>query len=64
MGAGNRGDEGMGAMGKLSAGERYVVAIQIKGPKSEQQVKAVNDLITKLKNEMGAEIKISVTGSV
>jgi len=53
----------MGAMGKLGAEERYVVMIQVKGPKSEEQAKIVNDLVKKLKDQMGAEVKISVTGS-
>jgi len=53
----------MGAMGRMGEGERYVVMIQVKGPKSEQQAKIVNDLVKKLKDEMGAEVKISVTGS-
>ena len=53
----------MGAMGNLDPKERYVVMIQVKGPKSEDQAKIVNDIVKKLKDEMGAEVKISVTGS-
>lgn len=54
----------MGAMGKLEPAERYVVMIQLKGPKSAEQAKIVNDFVKKLKDEMGAEVKISVTGAL
>jgi hypothetical protein len=53
----------MGAMGKLESNERYVVMIQLKGPKTAAEAKVVNDLVKKLKDDLGAEVKISVTGA-
>lgn len=52
----------MPGMGPLAEGQRYVVMIQMPGPKNSDDAKKVNDLVASLKG-MGAEVKISITGS-
>ena len=52
----------MGAMGPLADGQRYVVMVQIPGPKTPDDAKAVNDLVARLQ-QLGADVKISITGS-
>lgn len=52
----------MPGMGPLTEGQRYVVMIQIPGAKTNDDAKKVNDLVAKLK-ELGAEVKISITGA-
>jgi hypothetical protein len=51
----------MPGMGQLTGGQRYVVMVQIPGPKTLDDAKKVNDLVAKLR-ELGAEMKISITG--
>jgi hypothetical protein len=51
----------MPGMGQLTGGERYVVMVQIKGPRTLADAKKVNDLVASLR-ELGAEVKISITG--
>jgi hypothetical protein len=57
-----REDFSMPGMGPLSAGDRYVIMVQIPGPKNQDDAKKLNDLVKKLREEMGAEVKISITG--
>jgi hypothetical protein len=51
----------MPGMGPLAEGQRYIVMVQMPGPKNSDDAKKVNDLVAKL-TEMGAEVKISITG--
>jgi hypothetical protein len=46
----------------MTAGQRYVVMVQITGPKNADDAKNVNDLVKKLREELGAEVRISITG--
>jgi hypothetical protein len=52
----------MPGMGPMTAGQRYVVMVQITGPKNADDAKNVNDLVKKLREELGAEVRISITG--
>jgi len=48
-------------MGPLPPGQRYVVIIQIPGPKSAGDAGKVNELLGKL-TELGAKLKIQIIG--
>jgi hypothetical protein len=51
----------MPAMGPVPEGQRYIVVIEIPGPKQTPDANKVNELLGKLR-ELGAELKIQITG--
>jgi len=52
----------MPAMGKLTGDERYVVTVEVPGPKTAADAEKINALIDDLKARFGASVKVSVTG--
>jgi hypothetical protein len=49
-------------MGKLTGDERYVVTVEVPGPKTAADAEKINALIDDLKARFGASVKVSVTG--
>ncbi len=53
----------MGGMDQLTEDKRYVVMIEIEGPKDADIAQKVNNLVQQLKNlPIGARVRISITG--
>jgi hypothetical protein len=52
----------MGAMGPLASDKRYVVTVQIPGPKTAADAEKVNRLVEELKEKFGATVKLAITG--
>ena len=53
----------MGAMGKLTGDQRYVMTVEIPGPKTVDDADKVNALVKELKDKFGATVKVSITGN-
>lgn len=53
----------MPALGPLASDQRYVVTLEISGPKNSQDVEKINALVADLKQKFGASVKLSITGS-
>jgi hypothetical protein len=53
----------MGAMEKLDGAERYIVTLEVLGPKDEAIAKLVNDALANLKKApINAVVKVSING--
>jgi hypothetical protein len=52
----------MPAMGKLTGDERYVVTVEILGPKSPADAEKINAALDELKRNFGASMKFSIVG--
>jgi hypothetical protein len=53
----------MGAMEKLDGAERYIVTLEVLGPKDEAIAKLVNDAVANLKKApINAVVKVSING--
>ncbi|MGH7388082.1 MAG: hypothetical protein ACREM3_01300 [Candidatus Rokuibacteriota bacterium] len=53
----------MDVLGALAADRRYVMTIEIPRPKSTEDLEKVNKIVADLKDEFGAAMKLSITGS-
>ena len=53
----------MGGQGPLGPDQRFVVTIEIPGPKTAQDAAKVNKIVEDLKQQFGASVKLSITGS-
>jgi hypothetical protein len=53
----------MGAMGKLTGDQRYVMTVEIPGPKTVADADKVNALVKELKDKFGATVTLSITGN-
>jgi hypothetical protein len=53
----------MGGMGPLAGDQRYVLTVEIKGPKTAQQADELNKIVADLKKKLGGYVKLSITGS-
>jgi len=53
----------MGAMGNLAGDQRYVMTVEIPGPKTVDDADKVNKLVKELKDKFGATVKVSITGN-
>lgn len=52
----------MGAMGSLTSDKRFVVTVEIPGPKSAADTEKINRLVNELKEKFGATVKLAITG--
>jgi hypothetical protein len=52
----------MGGMGALAGDQRYVLTIEIKGPRTAKQAEDLNKMVADLK-KLGGYVKLSITGS-
>lgn len=53
----------MPAMGELTRDQRYVLTVEISGPKDSAAAEKVNAIIDDLKEKFGASVKLSISGS-
>lgn len=53
----------MGAMGPLAGDKRYVMTVDIPGPKTASDAEKVNKLVAELKEKFGATVKLAITGN-
>ena len=52
----------MPAMGELARDQRYVVTVEISGPKTAADAEKVNAIVDDLKRKFGASVKLSISG--
>lgn len=52
----------MPAMGALAGDQRYVVTVEISGPKSAADAEKINALVADLRQKFGASVKLSIIG--
>jgi len=52
----------MPGMAKLEADQRYVVTVEILGPKTTADAEKVNALVDDLRQRFGASVKLSISG--
>ena len=54
----------MGGMTSLDEGQRYIVTLEVSGPKGAAVAAKVNDLVTKLRDDpdVKATVKLSING--
>lgn len=52
----------MPAMGELARDQRYVVTVEILGPKTPDDAEKVNAIVDELKRKFGASVKLSISG--
>jgi hypothetical protein len=54
----------MGGMTILTSQMRYVVTVEVEGPKDGDAAKKVNEIVDKLKNDpdIKAKVKVSING--
>ena len=52
----------MPAMGPLAPDQRYVVTVEISGPKNAADAEKINALVADLKQRFGASVKLSIIG--
>jgi hypothetical protein len=52
----------MGAMPSLPGDKRYVMIVDIPGPKTAVEAEQVNKLVKELKDKFGATVRFSMTG--
>ena len=53
----------MGGMGPIGPDQRYVATIEIPGPKNAEEAAKVNAIVAQLRQQFGAALKLSITGS-
>jgi hypothetical protein len=49
-------------MGALAPDQRYVVTVEIPGPKTEQDAEKINELVAEIRRRFGASVKLSISG--
>ena len=52
----------MPAMGALAGDQRYVVTVEISGPKTAADAEKINALVADLRQRFGASVKLSISG--
>jgi hypothetical protein len=52
----------MPGMGKLEGDQRYVVTVEISGPKTAEDAEKINALVADLRQRFGASVKLSISG--
>lgn len=52
----------MPAMGALAGDQRYVVTVEISGPKTAADAEKINALVADLRQKFGASVKLSIVG--
>ena len=53
----------MGAMGPLAGDQRYVLTVEIGGPKTAKDAATLNKIVADLKKKLGGSVKLSIVGS-
>ena len=53
----------MGGMGSLAGDQRYVLTIEISGPKTAKEAATLNKIVADLKKQLGGSVKLSIIGS-
>jgi hypothetical protein len=49
-------------MPALAPDQRYVVTVEISGPKTAEDAEKINALVADLKQRFGASVKLSISG--
>lgn len=49
-------------MGPLAPDQRYVVTVEISGPKTADDAEKINALVADLRQRFGASVKLSISG--
>ena len=52
----------MPAMGPLAGDQRYVVTVEVPGPKTVADAEKINALLDDLRQRFGASVKLSISG--
>ena len=52
----------MPGMGPLARDQRYVVTVEISGPKTAEDAEKINALVADLRQKFGASVKLSISG--